>query len=347
VGEYVLHYGQTIVADPSGIALPACPTFAPILARICVGSPSGCDLNGDGRSDILDIIQLVRCALGARDSSGTSIPCPDNVAAKADCNGDGSIDVRDVICCVRKILAGGGFGSGGSSGPDSTDATRIGFEGAARWTTPIDGRAIVTIVPGFGFGGIQFGLDAGSCPARIRALRLLEDTGSVQLATSVSPNGRLARAMLYAMAGALTSPLQVEVELESAPGVSGPLRLTEVRSGTLGAQEMATVSPASTVEVPSNGMPATPVVMAARPNPFVSETEINYALPSARHVLIRVYTANGRLLRTLVDANQPAGVHHTAWNGRDAAGRDAGSGIYFAHFSTGDVEKTVRLLRLR
>jgi flagellar hook assembly protein FlgD len=62
---------------------------------------------------------------------------------------------------------------------------------------------------------------------------------------------------------------------------------------------------------------------------------------------MRVYSATGQLVRTLVDATMPQGVHRAPWNGRDNAGRVVGSGIYFVKLSTGDAESTIRIMRLR
>ncbi len=66
------------------------------------------------------------------------------------------------------------------------------------------------------------------------------------------------------------------------------------------------------------------------PDPFGPETQVSYELPQPGRVTLRVYGVSGRLVRTLVDAeSREAGSHTVTWNGRDDAGRDAASGIYF------------------
>jgi FlgD Ig-like domain len=342
-GVYLLRYGETIVADPEGTALQPCPTFAEIVGRLCIGT-RGCDLNGDGHSDILDVIRLVHCALG--DSLGA---CPDSVAQKADCNADGAIDIRDVICCVRKILT---FGSSGSEGavpvPAASGETRIGFTGPVRWLTPLDGEASIEIEPGEGFGGVQFALEAGGAPARITRLSIYGPSGGYQLESAVDPNGRRARGILYRLGSSSAGPVTVHVGLEAAPeGTSGSLLLLGIRAGTESAEPMAATTTSATAAVPAVSAASAPLVLPARPNPFTNETEIAYSLPSARHVTLRLYAATGRLVRTLVDRVEPGGIHRATWDGRDAGGREVGSGIYFFRFSTGDVERTSRLLKLR
>ena len=286
------------------------------------------------------------------------IACPDSVFARADCNVDGSLDVRDVICCVRKILNGGGFGSGGGSGdPGAAGNTRIGFDARPVWINSETGRASIQIQPGDGFGGIQFAVNPTG-GARVRSLALLEAPGGVSLEWAVQ-NG-LALAMLYRIdptagpspsksGGAAGAAVRVEVSFEAIPGSqdAATLSLEGVGTATTNGAAAPTSIDVGSVDVPTSPAASTPTVSVPTPNPFASETAINYALPTSHHVTIRVYDVNGRLVRTLVDATMPAGSHTAQWDGRDAGGRDLGSGIYFFKFMAGGVEKTDRLLKLR
>lgn len=70
------------------------------------------------------------------------------------------------------------------------------------------------------------------------------------------------------------------------------------------------------------------------PNPFNPRAEIALTLPGAGPVRLAVHDAAGRRLATLVDGHLPAGRHLVVWNGRDAAGRDAASGVYWVRAST-------------
>jgi hypothetical protein len=109
-------------------------------------------------------------------------------------------------------------------------------------------------------------------------------------------------------------------------------------------------SPAA-AEITQGTMPVppglAPRVLPARPNPFTDATDITYELPAPKHATLRVYSVAGKLVRTLVDATVPQGVHRAPWNGRDSAGRVVGSGIYFVKLSTGDAESTIRVMRLK
>lgn len=338
---YAMRFGDTVVSDPGAHGLPPCPTFAEVVGRFCVGLP-GCDLNGDGKGDILDVVRLVNCALAA---PGSAEACPDSVAARADCNGDGRIDVRDVVCCVRKILDSGGIGT---RDPRLLgEPTGIGFTGPVQWITPLSGRAELTVTPGPDFAGIDFAVVAASSGARIAGMRLAPGSG-YQLESWIARDGRSARAMLLSLgqgAGAATVLLDLTPVF---PSVGGALTLAGAQSATRLAQSMPTALGSTTATVPqAAAAPEAPSVGAARPNPFRDETEITYALPTAARATLRVYSASGRLVRTLVDSDMPAGVHRARWDGRDSSNRTVGSGIYFFRFSAGEVVRTHRMLRLR
>lgn len=60
------------------------------------------------------------------------------------------------------------------------------------------------------------------------------------------------------------------------------------------------------------------------PNPFNPATSLNYDLPEAAHVTLRIYNTLGQTVRTLVDEVQDAGYRSVQWNAGNFA-----SGVYF------------------
>lgn len=66
------------------------------------------------------------------------------------------------------------------------------------------------------------------------------------------------------------------------------------------------------------------------PNPFNPMTEIGYTLAVAGPAVLTVHDAAGRLVVTLVNTHKSAGSHAARWNGKDATGAEAASGVYFA-----------------
>lgn len=67
----------------------------------------------------------------------------------------------------------------------------------------------------------------------------------------------------------------------------------------------------------------------AAPNPLRDRTSIAFELGRPARAQLAVYDVGGRLVRSLVDAERPAGRHETTWDARDAEGRAVGSGVYF------------------
>jgi hypothetical protein len=76
----------------------------------------------------------------------------------------------------------------------------------------------------------------------------------------------------------------------------------------------------------------------ASPNPFNPTTRIAFELPRDADVSLEIYSADGTLVRRLVSGAYPAGSHGVTWSGRDDAGIEVASGIYFYRLrALGDV----------
>jgi hypothetical protein len=71
------------------------------------------------------------------------------------------------------------------------------------------------------------------------------------------------------------------------------------------------------------------------PNPFNPSTTIRYTLPEASSVRLTIYNVLGQEVRTLVNAAQSRGVHSVQWDGRDASGRQAATGVYIYRLEAG------------
>jgi hypothetical protein len=83
------------------------------------------------------------------------------------------------------------------------------------------------------------------------------------------------------------------------------------------------------------------------PNPFNPETTISYQLPESGRVLLTVYTSLGQEVRTLVDEVQEIGQYTIRWDGRDAAGRQVASGVYFYKMAAENFGDTKRMMLLK
>ena len=70
-------------------------------------------------------------------------------------------------------------------------------------------------------------------------------------------------------------------------------------------------------------------------------------LPVAGHARLQVYAADGRLVRTLVDSDLPAGEHSRDWLGLDQTGRGVPSGTYLVRLETGRGEAVSKVMLVR
>jgi hypothetical protein len=90
------------------------------------------------------------------------------------------------------------------------------------------------------------------------------------------------------------------------------------------------------VAVEPEGATAAPrfALLGNAPNPFNPETAIRFEIERPGPVLLRIYAASGRLVRTLVDRSLAPGRYRTIWDGRDARGTPVGSGVYVYEISS-------------
>ncbi|MBT3749146.1 MAG: T9SS type A sorting domain-containing protein, partial [Bacteroidetes bacterium] len=67
------------------------------------------------------------------------------------------------------------------------------------------------------------------------------------------------------------------------------------------------------------------------PNPFNSNTTIEFTLPKPENVTIEVYNLNGQHIKTLAsNKHYTAGDYSLQWNGNDEHGQSVESGMYFS-----------------
>jgi len=80
------------------------------------------------------------------------------------------------------------------------------------------------------------------------------------------------------------------------------------------------------------------------PNPFNKRTGINYALPQAAKIEIKVYDVGGRQVKTLVSEKLEPGYYKTLWYGKDNIGRKVSAGIYFIRMNTREFESQHKVI---
>ncbi len=106
-----------------------------------------------------------------------------------------------------------------------------------------------------------------------------------------------------------------------------------------------------TLPMPSN-VPQPPRATIARiqnirPNPFNPATQIVFQLDASEAVNLRIFDARGRKVRSLVRSQLPAGEHAVRWDGRNDAGNQAASGVYFVQLQSDSGSETRRAVLLK
>lgn len=82
----------------------------------------------------------------------------------------------------------------------------------------------------------------------------------------------------------------------------------------------------------------------AGPNPTSGPVRLVYDLAGATPARIDIYDGAGRLTRTLLEGQRPAGHYSATWDRKGNGGRLVPTGAYFCRLSTGTESKTIRLV---
>jgi hypothetical protein len=88
------------------------------------------------------------------------------------------------------------------------------------------------------------------------------------------------------------------------------------------------------------------------PNPFNPETWIPFQLSEDTDAMIKIYDSSSRLIKTMVLGHKLAGFYASKdrsayWDGRNEAGEQVASGIYFYTIQAGKYTATSKMLMLK
>ena len=101
------------------------------------------------------------------------------------------------------------------------------------------------------------------------------------------------------------------------------------------------------VKVETQPLPTPCRLQPNYPNPFNGETVIRYQVRTRGPVVVTVHNLLGQRVTRLVQAEQAAGTHRVVWDGRDASGRPAASGVCLCRLRADDQVAVRRMLLLR
>ncbi len=83
------------------------------------------------------------------------------------------------------------------------------------------------------------------------------------------------------------------------------------------------------------------------PNPFNPTTTIRYNMPTPGMVTLKVFDISGRLVNTLVNGQNPDGLHRITWDGTDLNGNQVSTGIYFYQIDTPHQHQTQKMVLIK
>jgi hypothetical protein len=134
-------------------------------------------------------------------------------------------------------------------------------------------------------------------------------------------------------------------ELSAVGDHFGSIAAVTGESGTPGWYGSTTCGDCTVVGVPDVATGAW--LAPAHPNPFTASTQISFRLEREGSVRVVVFDASGREVRRLIGGEFGPGAHVVSWDGFDAAGRQASTGVYFVQLVTGGQVVTQKFVRVR
>jgi hypothetical protein len=335
---------ELLASDSLGLGVKGCPMIMTLVydprldpsARICADRP--CDANGDGRSDVRDLVLMVRCLHQA---------CPDS--ARFDCDKDGTFDLQDAYCCALRILL--------RHEPPDSDAIRPPREVNATLGTPrLEGSALHVPLHVRGadlLAGAMFQLRFPSdrfAAASVTAPGVwpMHSEEGGDLAVGFLNLAELGEpvAVGTSAARAMASDLDLEIVLTLKPGAQpgGEIELVDGQfAAASGERYDVRLTPSSAPVVP----PDRAALGRALPNPFSSETRFSVDLPRAASVELSVHDLGGRRVASLFRGNLPAGRRDFTWSGVDDRGGRTPEGVYFVRLSAAGEVASQKIVLLR
>jgi hypothetical protein len=304
-------------SDLFGGAVPFCALrIRPDVAQIC--RERDCDRNGDGILDVRDLVLLVHCLTGpARcDPSG------------ADCNADSLFDLDDVLCCARRLL---GLRPCPECGPDSgvtrPEPIELSLGGLVESGNEVEVPIHLTYAERFSAARLAIDYPAdryevvstGLRQADSRWLELHEVRGG-QVVIGLIRTG------LMTLEVGQKVDLQLRLRLKAGQAPGG--RIVASESDFSGGDGVKLIIEHGRTQIDLVGR-ASIHLSGARPNPFAGESRFSLTLDRAANVELGIYDVTGRLVSTLHRGALPAGTREFTWDGSNADGSQAATGVYF------------------
>ncbi len=87
--------------------------------------------------------------------------------------------------------------------------------------------------------------------------------------------------------------------------------------------------------------PISETSLSIYPNPFKTNTMINFSIKEIGFIELKIYDIKGRLIKQVINQKMKGGEHNVTWNGRDENNQCCSSGIYLMNLKIDGVSKKV------
>jgi hypothetical protein len=108
-----------------------------------------------------------------------------------------------------------------------------------------------------------------------------------------------------------------------------------------------TLTVTNTTDIDVSEAPSRFALSLAGANPTRGGARFMLAIPEPQTVNLQVYNVRGAVVRSLQHEILQPGYHPIGWDGRDASGQRAASGVYFVRMRAGSFSQTVRVTLMR
>jgi len=88
-------------------------------------------------------------------------------------------------------------------------------------------------------------------------------------------------------------------------------------------------------------------IYPAYPNPFNMSTTIKFQTNISQQINISIFDVNGRLVNTILNSFLIPGRYKVYWNGKNTAGSDVASGVYFVSVSSPNLKSLLKLVLIK
>ena len=109
-------------------------------------------------------------------------------------------------------------------------------------------------------------------------------------------------------------------------------------------------TPTAVEEIASAALPTSYELKDNYPNPFNPQTNIEFTVPDHVQgvpVKLAVYNLTGQEIAILADGEMEPGFYKATWDGLDAQGQLAASGVYIYNLSVGDFSASKRMTLMK